>query len=202
MHGYSDRINHALAFAAKHHAPRAPLAGGMPFVAHPANVAIILARHGADETTLVAGILHHVLEVCAAEERAELARKIGEKFGPVVLGVADDAVEASVDARGDRLAWAQRKRLLLAALATMEPRALDICCADEIHQCGTAIALVERLGAEYLLPHGFASAPLLLTWYGDLDDALARRDDWPGRALRQELGALRQRLGAAVAGDR
>jgi (p)ppGpp synthase/HD superfamily hydrolase len=202
MQGYSDRINHALAFAAKHHAPRAPSDGAMPFVAHPANVAIILARHGADETTLVAGILHHVLEVCEAAEREELARKISEKFGPVVLGVADDAVEPQRDARGERLAWAQRKRLLLAALATMEPRALDICCADEIHQCGTAIALVERLGVEYLPPQGFAPGPLMLTWYGDLDDALSRRDDWPGRALRQELGALRQRLGATVNADR
>lgn len=202
MQGYSDRINHALAFAAKHHAPRAPSDGAMPFVAHPANVAIILARHGADETTLVAGILHHVLEVCDAAAREELARKIGEKFGSVVLAVAHDAVEPSLDGRGERLAWAQRKRLLLAALATMEPRALDICCADEIHQCGTAIALVERLGVEYLLPQGFAPAPLMLTWYGDLDDALSRRDDWPGRALRQELGALRQRLGAAATGDR
>ncbi|MBL0177706.1 MAG: HD domain-containing protein [Gemmatimonadetes bacterium] len=202
MQGYSDRINHALAFAAKHHAPRAPSDGGMPFVAHPANVAIILARHGADETTLVAGILHHVLEVCEAESREELARKIGEKFGSVVLGVARDAVEPSLDGRGDRLVWTQRKRLLLAALATMEPRALDICCADEIHQCGTAIALVERLGVEYLPPQGFAPAALMLTWYGDLDDALTRRDDWPGRALRQELGALRQRLAAAAAGDR
>ena len=62
MHGYSDRINHAFAFAAKYHAPRAPSEGAMTFVAHPANVAVILARHGADELTIVAGILHHVLE--------------------------------------------------------------------------------------------------------------------------------------------
>ena len=56
MQGYSDRINHALAFAAKHHAPRAPLDGTLPFVAHPANVAIILARHGAEVAWPGAGV--------------------------------------------------------------------------------------------------------------------------------------------------
>ncbi len=198
MHGYSDRINHALAFAAKHHAPRAPLTGAMHFLAHPANVAIILARHGADETTLVAGILHHVLEVAPPMGRDALARKIGQKFGPVVLGVAVDAVEPMVDAQGELLPWPHRKRCLLTALATMEPRALDICCADEIHQCGTAITLVERLGVEYLQSGGLAPAPIVHAWYGDLDTVLGRREDWPGRGLRHELGALRRRLAAAV----
>lgn len=198
MHGYSDRINHALAFAAKHHAPRAPVDGTMHFVAHPANVAIILARHGADETTLVAGILHHVLEVTPTGERGHLARKIGEKFGPVVLGVANDAVEPLVDDRGAPLPWAHRKRCLLAALATMEPRALDICCADEIHQCGMTITMVERLGREYLQPSGLPTAPVVHAWYGDLDAVLGRRDDWPGRALRHELTALRRRFAGAV----
>lgn len=198
MQGYSDRINHALAFAAKHHAPRAPEDGAMNFVAHPANVAIILARHGADETTLVASILHHVLEVSPRPERELLSGKIGEKFGPVILGVALDAVVPMVDDHGVPIPWQQRKRLLLAAIAVMEPRALDICCAEEIHHCGTAITLVERLGIEYLLPQGLPAAPIVLSWYGDLDDALGRREEWPGRALRQELAGLRRRLADAV----
>lgn len=201
MHGYSDRINHALAFAAKYHAPYAPEDGAMHYVAHPANVAIILARHGADETTLVAGILHHVIEVCPGSDRPVLMGKINEKFGPVVLSVARDAVEQLVDAEGALVPWSHRKRILLTSLATMEPRALDICCADEIHQCGTAITLVERLGLEYLSAQGLAPAPLMTAWYGDLSDALARREDWPGRALRQELGSLRARFTNAVHRD-
>lgn len=35
MQGYSDRINHALAFAAKHHAPRTPEDGALNFVEWP-----------------------------------------------------------------------------------------------------------------------------------------------------------------------
>ena len=62
MHGYSDRINHAFAFAAKYYNALAPVAAGMDFLAHPANVAVILTRYGCEQVTIVAGILHHVLE--------------------------------------------------------------------------------------------------------------------------------------------
>ena len=43
MHGYSDRINHAFAFAAKHRRSPRPQGPGMVHVAHHANVAVILA---------------------------------------------------------------------------------------------------------------------------------------------------------------
>lgn len=194
MHGYSDRINHAFAFAAKYHAPRAPLEGAMSFLAHPANVAVILARHGADEITIVSGILHHVLEATPSCDRADVSGKIAEKFGPVALAVATDAAEHHVDDRGELIPWTHRKRVLLNHLLIMEPRSLDICCADEIHDCGTAIALVERLGHEYLAVHGLPPAPQAMGWYGDLLDALDRRSDWPARAMRHELAALRSRL--------
>ena len=60
--GYSDRINHAFAFAAKYHGAMAPPGAGMDYVAHPANVAIILARYGCEQATIVAGILLVVLD--------------------------------------------------------------------------------------------------------------------------------------------
>lgn len=201
MHGYSDRINHAFAFTAKYYAPRAPREGAMTFLAHPANVAVVLARHGADELTIVAGILHHVIEATPAPDLPALTAKIFERFGSVVLAVATDAADYHVDERGEQISWTHRKRVLLNHLLIMEPRALDICCADEIHDCGTAIALVERLGGEYLATHGLPPAPQALGWYGDLLDALDRRTDWPARAMRHELAALRARLMNALHDD-
>lgn len=200
MQGYSDRINHAFAFAAKHHAPRAPEERAMAFVAHPANVAVILARHGADEITLVAGIVHHVLEVTPGRERPLLERAVAEKFGSVVLAIALDALEPLVDDRGEPIPWPVRKRDVLNGVLAMEPRALDICCADEIHQCGSAIALLERLGPEYLALNGHPDAHHALTWYGDLVEALGGRLDWPSRAMCVELGGLHRRLAAILGG--
>jgi hypothetical protein len=198
MRGYSDRINHAFAFVAKYRSPRAPATGAMHFMAHPANVAVILARHGVDDVTLVAGILHHVLEATTPHEHDELCQKISEKFGPVVLAVVRDAAEPRFDSLGNPLEWSHRKRLLLGHLLTMEPRAIDICCADELHECGSTIALVERLGPEYLAANGLPAGPPALCWYDDLLDALDTRVDWPGHGLREEIEALRGQLAEAM----
>lgn len=192
MQGYSDRINHAFTFAAKHYAPRAMGVGALPFLAAPANVAVILARHGADETTIVAGILHHVLEAAGADID-DLTLKVGQKFGPTVLGVTLDAITATAAAD-----WRHRKRAILTQLVTMDPRALDIRCAAEIHECGGAIALVERLGPEYLEVHEYAPPREVVAWYGDAAQAFGRRVDWPTRAMRSELVTLAKRLAALV----
>ena len=65
--GYSDRINHAFAFAAKHHDRQVRKGTRLPYLTHPANVAVILTRYGRDEHTVVAGILHDVIEDCVRE---------------------------------------------------------------------------------------------------------------------------------------
>ena len=80
MHGYSDRINHALAFAAKYYGLASGPERTMAYLAHPANIAIILARYGCEDLTVVAGILHRVLEEAAPREREELEAKVLEKF--------------------------------------------------------------------------------------------------------------------------
>ncbi|MEO5825021.1 MAG: HD domain-containing protein [Gemmatimonadales bacterium] len=194
MNGYSDRVSHALAFAAKHHSVHAPMLGRLTFISRPANVAIILARHGADEITLVAGVVHHALEVIPEGDRHPVERKINDKFGPAVLAVARDAAECCVEYDGSPVPWVQRKRAMLARLRAMEPRALDICCADEIHECGSAIALAQRLGPEYLEAHDLGSGTHALGWYRDLIESLVRRVDWTSRGMCHELRYLLERL--------
>lgn len=200
MHGYSDRISHALTYLAKHYHPRAPASAPLPFVAHPSNVAIILARHGAEETTIVASILHHLLEIAPPSERSEVEAELRRKFGPVAIGVAGDAATPRVDADGYPLDWRHRKRVILVQLATMEPRSLDIRCAGEIHECGSAVSVAGRLGAEYLELHGHGHRRELMAWYDDLTALLERRNDWPSTAMRMELVHLTSQL-RRVIGD-
>ena len=198
MHGYSDRINHAFTYAAKHYAPRAPAHAPLPFLAHPSNVAVILVRHGADETTVVASIVHHLIEIASETERHEVEQRICERFGPVVLGVACDASTPRFDSHGAAIPWRSRKREVMRQLGTMEPRALDIRCADEIHECGSAVTTVQRLGHEYLEVHGLATSREVVAWYDDLANALGRRLDWPSHPMREELRSLSGRLAALV----
>lgn len=190
MTGYSDRINHAFAFAAKHYGGAAPVGAPMSYFAHPNNVAVILARYQADQTTIVAGILHHVLEEASPDVRPELEHKIGQKFGPVALAVAKDAVEPKRDPRGVERSWGARKQEFLAQLAAVEPRALDICVADEIHVAGAMTAALRRLGREYLRTVSSASSEQTLWWYRSLLATLDDRVDWPRREMTIELRLL------------
>ena len=187
MHGYSDRINHAFAFAAKYYGAVAPAGAGMDYLAHPANVAIILARYGCDQITIVAGILHHVLEETPPEGWPVLEHKINDKFGPVVLAVAKDALEPKFNRRGGERPWQSCKQEYLSQLATVEPRALDIIIADEIHSCGSTMTALRRLGVEYLKTVSSAGSEQIIWWYRSLLEIVAGRTDWPHREMLAEL---------------
>ena len=190
MLGYSDRINHAFAFAAKYHGAVAPPGAGMDYVAHPANVAVILARYGCEQATIVAGILHHVLEETASEHRAVLEQKIADKFGPVVLAIARDAVEPKLDRRGAERSWQSCKQEYLTQLAIAEPRALDIIVADELHACGSTITALRRLGFEYLRTVSRAGSDQTIWWYRSMLEILESRSEWPRREMLSELRVL------------
>ena len=190
MHGYSDRINHAFAFAAKYYGAVAPAGAGMDYLAHPANVAIILARYGCEQVTIVAGILHHVLEEAIPGRRPELEPKIGDKFGPVALAIAKDALEPKYDLRGTERSWQAGKQEYLAQLAAAEPRALDICVADELHACGSTITALRRLGVEYLRALSRAGSSQTIWWYRSMLEVLDVRADWPRREMLSELRLL------------
>jgi (p)ppGpp synthase/HD superfamily hydrolase len=190
MHGYSDRINHAFAFAAKHYGAAAPAGSGMDYLAHPANVAVILARYGCEQVTIVGGILHHVLEETAADRRPTLERKIADKFGPVALAIARDALEPKYDRRGAERAWQPCKQEYLTQLAAAEPRALDVCVADELHACGSTITTLRRLGPEYLRVLSRAGSEQTIWWYRSMLEVLDARADWPRREMLSELRLL------------
>ena len=144
--GYSDRINHALAFAAKHHDQQVRKGTRLPYLTHPANVAIILTRYQRDDETVVAGILHDVIEDCVREaySREMLEQRIGDKFSGDVLNtvlavthrrVDDDGIEFSIDERRDD--YLQR-------LEHASESARWVCAADKLHNASTILADLRR----------------------------------------------------------
>jgi len=162
----------------------------MDYLAHPANVAIILARYDCEQVTIVAGILHHVLEETAAHKRAVLEHKIANKFGSVTLAVARDAIEPKYDHRGNERPWQSCKSEYLTQLATAEPRALDICVADEIHACGSTMTAIRRLGVEYVRTVSRAGSEETVWWYRSLLEVLDARPDWPRGEMLSELRVM------------
>lgn len=146
IRGYSDRINHAFAFAAKHHDRQVRRGTRLPYLTHPANVAVILTRYGQDEQTVVSGILHDVVEDCVRDgyTRATLEQRMGDKFGPDVLDTVLAVTQRQVDEEGIELSSEERKDDYLARLAAASERARWVCAADKIHNGSTILADLKR----------------------------------------------------------
>jgi (p)ppGpp synthase/HD superfamily hydrolase len=144
--GYSDRINHALALAAKHHDQQVRKGTQLPYLTRPASVGIILTRYGQDEDTVIAGIMHDVIEESVRQGTSlELLReRIGEKLGDVVLETALSVTERRLDDDGIEMSPDERRDDVLARLAHASVRGRWVCVADTIHSAGSLAADLKR----------------------------------------------------------
>ncbi len=146
LRGYSDRINHAFAFAAKHHDRQVRKGTRLPYLTHPANVAVILSRYDQDEQTVISGILHDVIEDCVRDgyTRDMLEQRIGDKFGSEVLETVLAVTHRQVDEEGIELSSEERKDDYLARLAAASDKARWVCAADKIHNGSAILADLQR----------------------------------------------------------
>ena len=147
IRGYSDRINHALAFAAKHHDRQVRKGTRLPYLTHPANVAVILTRYGQDEETVVArhparrdrGLRARRLH--ARHARAAHRRQV-RPDGARHRARRDAAAASTTTASSSRAR--SGKDDYLARLAARRERARWVCAADKIHNGSTILADLER----------------------------------------------------------
>lgn len=144
--GYSDRINHALAFAAKHHDQQVRKGTRLPYLTHPANVAIILTSYGRDETTVVAGILHDVIEDCVTKDytREMLEQRIASKFGADVLDTVMAVTHRKHGDDGEEFTPEEKKQDYLDRLGKASERALWVCAADKLHNANSILSDLQR----------------------------------------------------------
>lgn len=146
MTGYSDRINHAFAFAAKHHDQQVRKGTRLPYFTRPANVAVILTRYGQPEGTVVAGVLHDVVEDCVRDGYTNemLEARIASKFGADVLRTALEVTRRRQDSDGIDLSAAEQREDFLARLASVPREALWVVAADELHHAASLLADLQR----------------------------------------------------------
>lgn len=144
--GYSDVINHALAFAAKHHDRQVRKGTKLPYLTHPANVAVILTRYGCDNDTVVAGILHDVIEDCVRDgyTREMLEQRIADKFGAEVLETVLAITYRRNDDDGVELSSEDRKTDYLDRLSQANEEARWVCAADKVHNASSIVSDLRR----------------------------------------------------------
>ncbi|MCS7207546.1 MAG: bifunctional (p)ppGpp synthetase/guanosine-3',5'-bis(diphosphate) 3'-pyrophosphohydrolase [Dehalococcoidia bacterium] len=136
-----ERVEGAYAFAAQCHAHQ-KRASGEPFIIHPLRTALHLARLHLDADTLVAALLHDVVEDCGVPLE-DLAQRFGETVARLVDGVTKLAVFDQVkgNTRTDEShKQAENIRKMLVAMAR-DLRVVLIKLADRLHNMETLDAL-------------------------------------------------------------
>jgi (p)ppGpp synthase/HD superfamily hydrolase len=175
MTGYSDAISHALAFAAKHHDQEVRRGTRLPYLIAAPNVAVILARYGQDDDTIVSAIVLGAVEDLARGSGAPelLRRRIGDKFGAAVLETALSVVERRMDDDGVELSAEERKADLLARLSRAPERARWVVAATQMHAAGTLLADLRRTQFPEAVWRRFATGRgATIAWHRDVVDRL------------------------------
>lgn len=173
--GYSDAINHAFAFAAKHHDRQVRKGTKLPYLTQPANVAVILARYNRDEATIVAGILHDVVQDCVRDgyTRDMLEQRIGEKFGDEVLATVLEVTPRRVDDDGIDLSADEKKTDYINRLGSASESALWVCAADKVHNVNSILADLGRtFDPESVWSRSAGGRAATVKWYRDVYDRL------------------------------
>jgi guanosine-3',5'-bis(diphosphate) 3'-pyrophosphohydrolase len=118
----------ALRLAALGHRDQVRKGSGIPYIEHPMAVALILDRAGFDESVVIAGLLHDLVE-----DTEVTLEQIREGFGDRVAELVAYCSEEKVDADGRKRPWVDRKRDHLAAVSTAPGSARAVILADKLH---------------------------------------------------------------------
>jgi (p)ppGpp synthase/HD superfamily hydrolase len=110
--------------------------GGVPYVAHVAGVALVLARHGFDDEVVAAGALHDVMEDCGVTKET-----LEALFGARVAELVRHASEED-----KTLSWEERKRAYVEHFGTKPWDAQAITLADKIDNFWSIVRCAKDFG--------------------------------------------------------
>ena len=140
---YTTNIEKAIKFAIKTHEvyQKQKWKGkNIPYVTHPLTVGLILARAGASEEVVIAGILHDTMEDSIPEKKVTqemLSKRFGKKVAILV---------ASVSEMDKSLSWEERKKEALAHMRTFSRDSLLVKSVDIISNASNLLEDVKREG--------------------------------------------------------
>lgn len=118
------KVAEAVRFAADAHGRQARKGTGTPYLIHPLGVARLLDAAGCGVETVIAGILHDVIEDSEHHGEKEIREAHGARVAEIVVG-------ASEPNRGDT--WKARKQHTIDFIASLSDlEILAVSCADKL----------------------------------------------------------------------
>lgn len=128
-------IEVATALAMKAHEGQSRKESDTPYVVHPIGVALILARHGFNDTVVSAGLLHDVLEDTAVMYE-ELSAYVGADVAMLVASVSHDV----------ELPWEEKKKDYIEMIRVGGDSTKAIATADKITNAQSLLTAYEKEG--------------------------------------------------------
>lgn len=140
----SDKVNLALKVASRAHRDQMRKGTDIPYISHPVAVAMIVSGYTTDEDTIVASILHDILEDVEPTVYSETDMR--NDFGDEVVKIVKDVSEDKTAGEPEK-PWIERKKDYLAHLDSLEnEKPLIVSTADKIHNLTDILEEYERIG--------------------------------------------------------
>ena len=185
---YTSNIKKAIRFSVKTHEvyqKQKRKGKDIPYITHPLSVGLILARAGASEEVVIAGILHDTIEDSVSEKKVTREMLV-ERFGEEVAVLVE-----SVSETDKSLSWEERKKETLAHIGTFSRGSLLVKSADIISNASDLLDDIEREGngvfARFSAPKG-----KILQHY--LEAIAAILEKWKESPLYDDLRFIAGRL--------
>ena len=158
---FTDKINFALKIAAKAHQGQNRKGTDIPYISHPVAVGMIISQYTNDEATIVAGILHDILEDVnpAIYSEADMRRDFGDEITDIVKDVSEPKTAGQ-----PKLPWKERKESYLKRLGnSYYIEAYIVAVADKIHNLTDILKDYDQFGDE--IWHRFNTSEQDILWY-------------------------------------
>ena len=133
-----DKIEYAIYYATKAHKGQTRKGEDVDMIFHPFTVGMILERNGCDEDTVVAGILHDVVE-----DTPHTFEDIEKEFGKKVKNYVYDASEPDKS-----LEWEERKKHTIEHIKNAPLGSKLIVACDKINNLEDLEDCIELYGEE------------------------------------------------------
>ena len=195
---YSELVDRALRLSARAHRDQLRKASDLPYLIHPAAVALILAQSGYqdDDCILAAALLHDVVEDTSVTlEQLET----DYEFPPEVIDLVAELSEQKMDDSGKKIPWRLRKEHHLEVIRQTSDEACAIVLADKLHNLKSTLWDLHHEGAQVW--ERFHSSEEEFLWYHHEMLNAADRDDARIQHLITENRHLLNELAVAIEAD-
>ena len=154
---FTDKINLALKIAAKAHQGQNRKGTDIPYISHPVAVSMIISQYTNDEATIVAGILHDILEDVnpVVYSETDMRRDFGDEITDIVKDVSEPKTAGQPK---------ERKESYLKRLGnSYYIEAYIVATADKIHNLTDILKDYDQFGDE--IWHRFNTSEQDILWY-------------------------------------